>query len=334
MDAAADGPSPIVAGQVPDDRGSAEETGSQMAGPALGEAFRSGGFQAPEDGPGPGFEATTSAPHRPGRGGPVRREVGLPEYDGRMVDRMPILVADQHRMFATALRMALRARGVSAYELAVDDSAAIVHGASRFSSGLVLLDLALRGGPPGPPPDPDAPPPSDADPRTGELVRTLLTQGKQVIALTELALEAATSTAVVAGAVGVLDKTVSFEGLLDTLDRASVGAQVMSDEERRSWRERHRRHRDRLQATAKRLRRLSPHERVVLDHLSQGRRATEIAALHSVSLPTVRTQIRSILAKLEVSGQLEAVALLIADRRRIDGQSICPRRDACRPGSE
>jgi DNA-binding NarL/FixJ family response regulator len=48
----------------------------------------------------------------------------------------------------------------------------------------------------------------------------------------------------------------------------------------------------------------------VLELLAAGMRAAAIAEHFVVSMPTVRTQIRSLLAKLEVSSQLEAVALV------------------------
>jgi DNA-binding NarL/FixJ family response regulator len=78
--------------------------------------------------------------------------------------------------------------------------------------------------------------------------------------------------------------------------------------------------RDQLIATARRLTaergalttkldRLSHREREVLAMLAQGRRAQAVAEHFVVSLATVRTQIRAVLAKLEVSSQLEAVAL-------------------------
>jgi DNA-binding NarL/FixJ family response regulator len=57
------------------------------------------------------------------------------------------------------------------------------------------------------------------------------------------------------------------------------------------------------------LERLSQREREVLAMLAQGRRAQAVAEHFVVSLATVRTQIRAVLAKLEVSSQLEAVAL-------------------------
>ena len=62
-------------------------------------------------------------------------------------------------------------------------------------------------------------------------------------------------------------------------------------------------------ALSRRLSRLSAREREVLELLAEGMRAAAIAEHFVVSMPTVRTQIRSILAKLDVSSQLEAVAL-------------------------
>ena len=55
---------------------------------------------------------------------------------------------------------------------------------------------------------------------------------------------------------------------------------------------------------------LTAREREVLDGLVAGKRAAAIAEESVVSLATVRAQIRAILAKLGVSSQLEAVALV------------------------
>jgi DNA-binding CsgD family transcriptional regulator len=54
---------------------------------------------------------------------------------------------------------------------------------------------------------------------------------------------------------------------------------------------------------------LTPSERMVLSALAQGQRAETIAATAFLSKSTVRSQIRSMLAKLNVKSQLEAVAL-------------------------
>ena len=54
---------------------------------------------------------------------------------------------------------------------------------------------------------------------------------------------------------------------------------------------------------------LTTREREVLAHLMLGRTVREIAARSVVSEATVRTQVKSILAKLEVTSQLAAVGL-------------------------
>lgn len=54
---------------------------------------------------------------------------------------------------------------------------------------------------------------------------------------------------------------------------------------------------------------LTPRERQVLNHLSAGRTTREIAALLSISVPTVRSHVERILHKLHAHSRLEAVAV-------------------------
>jgi DNA-binding CsgD family transcriptional regulator len=84
----------------------------------------------------------------------------------------------------------------------------------------------------------------------------------------------------------------------------------MTEAELRYWCGRHRDQERRRGRFARLVCRLSPREREVLDQLAQGRRAVDIASRSMVSISTVRAQIRTILATLEVSTQLEAVVLL------------------------
>jgi DNA-binding NarL/FixJ family response regulator len=64
---------------------------------------------------------------------------------------------------------------------------------------------------------------------------------------------------------------------------------------------------------------LTEREREVLDRLAHGHRAQSIARDFHVSLTTVRSQIRSVLNKLQVTSQLEAVALLNEHQRVVHG---------------
>ena len=66
---------------------------------------------------------------------------------------------------------------------------------------------------------------------------------------------------------------------------------------------------DEAQSRRSRLGLLTNREREILAALMAGRRASRIAQDHFVSLHTVRTQIRSMLRKLEVHSQVEAIAV-------------------------
>jgi DNA-binding NarL/FixJ family response regulator len=91
---------------------------------------------------------------------------------------------------------------------------------------------------------------------------------------------------------------------------AAVGEPVMTEGERQTWLRRHTSYQALERERSRRLARLSPREREVLDLLAEGHRAAEVAEHFVVSMTTVRTQIRAILTKLQVNSQLEAVALL------------------------
>nr|WP_281374640.1 LuxR C-terminal-related transcriptional regulator [Nocardioides soli] len=54
---------------------------------------------------------------------------------------------------------------------------------------------------------------------------------------------------------------------------------------------------------------MTPREEAVLGELMQGRTVRDIASSSFVSEATVRTQVKAILSKLEVSSQLAAVGI-------------------------
>ncbi len=67
---------------------------------------------------------------------------------------------------------------------------------------------------------------------------------------------------------------------------------------------------------------LSERERTVLGHMMRGLTAVEIAQADYVTVATVRSQIRNILWKLQVSNQLAAVA--IGYRSYLAGDVVIP----------
>jgi DNA-binding NarL/FixJ family response regulator len=112
-----------------------------------------------------------------------------------------------------------------------------------------------------------------------------------------------------AGASGILRKTAGFTEFIDGVHRALAGEDMLGLGERlallgelQAWR---RADQDRLAPFTA----LTPREQAVLARLVLGESAETIAAGCSVSLYTVRSQIKSVLFKLGVSSQLSAVAL-------------------------
>ena len=112
-----------------------------------------------------------------------------------------------------------------------------------------------------------------------------------------------------AGARKVLSKSQPLRDILATVRRIIAGLPVMDREEREELLTEWARQRVEAQGLRERLDQLTVRESEVLGHLMKGRAVREIAGLSVVSEATVRTQVKSILAKLEVSSQLAAVGM-------------------------
>lgn len=114
------------------------------------------------------------------------------------------------------------------------------------------------------------------------------------------------------GASVVLSSETSLENVITALRRLARGRTAMPEEDQRvlraAWEEQ--RHRD--QELRERAALLTPREREVLLLLYSGEPVARIAALFDVSPATVRSQVKSVLRKLEVNSQLAAVAAVRA----------------------
>ena len=212
-------------------------------------------------------------------------------------DRYPVVVIDDHELFSTTLTMALRGEGLDANAWPVDGLADLLDG-PLARPGLIVLDLDLGR---------DA----HGTYRHGaDLVGRLRDQNWAVLVVSGSVDRPGVAAAIAGGAIGSVPKSSSFDVLLRTIVTAARGEAVMTEIEHRVWVDRHRQYLARERELSRRLARLSRREREVLELLAEALRAAAIAERLVVSLPTVRTQIRSILTKLEVGSQLEAVALL------------------------
>jgi DNA-binding NarL/FixJ family response regulator len=142
---------------------------------------------------------------------------GGADHGGDQRAQLPVLVTDGHPLFATALRMALRAEGLDAYQLPATTPRAILAGASLFPAAVVVLDLAWRAGAANPSLD-----------RPG-LVAALCEQGKHVVLLAGPGDEPAMTMEIAAGAIGTLPPSTPFEAMLRALAQAAVGQPIMTE---------------------------------------------------------------------------------------------------------
>ena len=210
-----------------------------------------------------------------------------------------VLVVDDHELVGSSMVLALLTRGIDAHRCRVTSTQDILENADHIGRhGVVLLDLDLGLGSTGVRVDEIA------------LVRGFSARGWRVLVVSAATDRRRVAAAVAAGAVGYVAKSAPLEDLLDTVSVAAAGQAVMPTAERTSWLALHQRESSAAHQVQAKLRRLTSRERQILELLARGERAAAIAETAVVSLTTVRSQIRSILTKLEVNSQLEAVALL------------------------
>ena len=211
-------------------------------------------------------------------------------------DAPTILIVDDHDLVGTSLAVALTAEGLRARRATGVDPAGVLAEAATLRPGLALLDLDLgrdrRG-----------------RRRDGvDLVVPLTEQGWCCVVLSA-ADRSRVGAALAAGAVAAVPKRAPWPVLLANVRAALDGRMVMNPETRQELIDSFRIQDAERRDIVEKLGRLTQREREVLAELAQGNRAQAVAEQYVVSLATVRTQIRSVLSKLEVGSQLEAVAL-------------------------
>ena len=205
---------------------------------------------------------------------------------------MRLVMIEDHELLAQSLQAALRAEEIDVVRVWSDDREDLLLQAQGAAPALLLLDFDL-----GP----------DIGPAFG-LIEPLRAAGMDVVMLTGVTDKLVLAECVEEGALGVIDKSVSFDELVDNIKVVLDGGSLMTKHERDELMSRLRVHRA---ARAKQIRafeQLTAREGEVLGALMRGKSADAIAGESVVSVATIRTQIRSILAKLGVNSQLAAVA--------------------------
>lgn len=117
--------------------------------------------------------------------------------------------------------------------------------------------------------------------------------------------------AIDAGAASVMHKSSPVEEILDAIRRLWQGDHLLSQGEVLEALRLVRRERERDHETRLKIEKLTPKEREVLQALAEGLSDKGIAERLYVGVGTIRTHVRSILAKLEVQSRLQALVFAV-----------------------
>lgn len=206
-----------------------------------------------------------------------------------------VCVIEDHTLFAESLQIALELKGheVRRVPLPPDlhSATTLLPAVMRHQPHVLLLDLDL----------------GNAD--GSRLIEPVARAGTAVVVLTGSNDRARWGQCLRLGARKVMVKTSPLNEILSTIRLIGEGRPVMTVEEReelvRHWQE----ERAAVSELLDRLDRLTAREAEVLGQLMDGHQVRQIAETSVVSEATVRTQVKSILSKLEVTSQIGAVGL-------------------------
>jgi two-component system nitrate/nitrite response regulator NarL len=204
-----------------------------------------------------------------------------------------VAIVEDHALFAEALDVTLTLEGHRVQRVPVRDHATsgqTLNALLRMQPDIALLDLDL--GPAG---------------DGARLVHPLTRSGISVVVITGSIDRARWGECLCDGARAVASKSAPLEEILTTIRLVADRRQVHSPEERHQLISHFYAEQETVRTLRKRLDLLTSREGEVLAHLMDGRPVRDIAHVSFVSEATVRTQVKSILAKLEMTSQLAAV---------------------------
>jgi DNA-binding NarL/FixJ family response regulator len=207
-----------------------------------------------------------------------------------------VLIVEDHALFAESLELALNLEGYDARRLPLPTqtrgTGQFLAAAQRLHPRVVLLDLDLGAFGDG-----------------VRLIHPLAASGANVVVVTASSDRSRWGECLSYGARKTMAKTQPLNEILSVVRRIHQSLPVADAAERERLLERWDEHRKSVEEQRRRLDALTTREREVLAKLQEGIPVREIARLNVVSEATVRTQVKSILAKLGVTSQLAAVGL-------------------------
>lgn len=208
---------------------------------------------------------------------------------------MRITIIDRHTLFAESLARSLEQHGYVVTAVKIDESrtslASILAVGLRSAGRLVLLEQHMGA--------------------VGDgirLIAPLTSSGAAVVLLTESTDPCQWGEALRQGARDVLHKSCSLGQVIATARRVRDGLPLMPPGQRASLVAVAVREYDEVRAIRTRLGRLTAVEREILGALMQGHAVRQIAEKRMVEEATVRSQVKSMLGKLEMRSQVAAVS--------------------------
>lgn len=211
------------------------------------------------------------------------------------MDPIRVLIIDDHRMFAEALQLLLGGEDDIEMAAAVSTAEEALEVSATLQPDVVLMDVDLPG-------------------IDGIEATRILRQGQpgaSVVIITAYQQPDVIAAAIDAGASGYVPKTHAAEELVSVIRRAAAGEMVLPSRDIGAILGRLQKTREIRTDEGRLLARLTPREVEVLQALAHAKSTTEIAQSLFISPRTVRTHVKSVLAKLGVHSKLEAVTMAL-----------------------
>lgn len=224
-----------------------------------------------------------------------------------------VLILDDHELVGTSLANALQRDGVQARYRPVHSEHDVHMAVDGVAPGMLMLDLDLGRDQHGRRVD------------TIPLIPGLRAAGWRILVLSGSSNPLRIGAALHHGGFTWVSKAASMPTLFASVREARAGRSLLAPDRREELVRRYLEWDRRQRAVRAKLDTLTRREREVLDLLASGMRVQAIAHHFVVSLPTVRTQVRAVLAKLGVGSQLEAVAM-VRSIDSVDGTPGVPER--------
>lgn len=203
-----------------------------------------------------------------------------------------IAIIDDHVLLGQVLANDLSKHGLRATVLSLESD--LVEQIRAEDVDLVLLDLELG---------PDLP--------SGvELIEPIQEMGVRVIVLSGVENPILLARCLELGATGILPKSMAFDALVSEITRSIESGEAAPPVARRlELLQMLSAHRRESQESLRPFEELSDREAEILVELMAGKSVGEISDSSYVAVSTVRSQVKSVLRKLDVTSQLQAVAL-------------------------